>query len=100
MDTKPKKSTTLHPQTDGQTEVVNMTVVHFLRGYYRKHPKLWDESLHYVQHAYNHVAHSSTKSSPFETCFGYLPKTPMDFSFGKDDVVDGCHDVERALKFI
>ena len=100
MDTKLKNSTTFHPQTDRQTEVVNMTVVHLLRGQCSKHPKLWVESLHYVQHAYNHAAHSSTKRSPFETCFGYLPKTPMDFSFGKDNIFDGCHDVEKALKFI
>ena len=79
---------------------MNRTVVHLLRGYSSKHPKLWDESLHYVQHAYNHAAHSSTKRSPFEICFSYLPKTPMDFSFGKDDVLDGCHDAEKALKFI
>ncbi|XP_059067898.1 uncharacterized protein LOC131858618 [Cryptomeria japonica] len=24
----------------------------------------------------------------------------MDFAFGKNDVVDGCHDAKRALKFI
>ena len=39
------------------------------------------------------------KKSPFETSFGYLSKTPMDFSFGKD-VVDGHHDADKALRFI
>jgi hypothetical protein len=53
MDIKLKKRTTFHPQTDGQTEVVNRTMVHLLRSYCSKHPKLWDEHLHYIQHAYN-----------------------------------------------
>jgi hypothetical protein len=100
MDTKLKKSTAFHPQTDGQTEVVNRTVVHLLRAYCSKHPKLWDEHLHYVQHAYNRAKHSSTQMSPFETCFGYLPKSPLDFIFGKDIVVDGQYDIDRAEKFI
>jgi hypothetical protein len=69
MDTKLKKSTAFHPQTDGQTEVVNRTVVHLLRAYCSKHPKLWDEHLHYVQHAYNRAKHSSMQTFPFETCF-------------------------------
>jgi hypothetical protein len=100
MDTKLKKSTTFHPQTDGQTEVVNRTVVHLLRAYCSKHPKLWDEHLHYIQHAYNRAKHSSTQTSPFEACFGYLPKSPLDFIFGKDIVVDGQYDIDRAEKFI
>ena len=47
------------------------------------HPKLWDESLHSVQHAYNRALHSSTGRSPLVTCFGYLPKSPMDFMVKK-----------------
>jgi hypothetical protein len=100
MDTKLKKSTTFHPQTDGQTEVVNRTVVHLLRAYCSKHPKLWDEHLHYIQHAYNRAKHSSTQTSPFEACFGYFPKSPLDFIFGKDIAVDGQYDIDRAEKFI
>jgi hypothetical protein len=100
MDTKLKKSTTFHPQTDRQTEVVNRIVAHLLRGYCAKHPKLWDAQLHYVQHAYNRAIHSSTQKSPFKTCFGYLPKSPLDFVFGKDSVEYGQVDADKALKFI
>jgi hypothetical protein len=80
MDTKLKRSTAFHPQIDGQTEVVNKTMVLLLRGYCRKHPKLWDEHIPHVQHAYNRALHSSTQSSPFETCFGL----PTKGSFGLD----------------
>jgi hypothetical protein len=99
MDTKLKKSTTFHPQTDGQTEVVNHIVVHLLRAYCSKHPKLWDEHLHYIQHAYNRAKHSSTQTSPFEACFGYFPKSPLDFIFGKDIAVDVIRGSNFAQKF-
>jgi hypothetical protein len=84
MDTKLKRSTAFHPQTDEKTEVVNITMVLFLRGYYSKHPKLWDEQIPNVQHAYNRALHSSTQSSPFETFFGYLPKVPLDLMYRRD----------------
>eukprot|EP00253_Pinus_taeda_P029521 PITA_29521 len=95
-----KKSTTFHPQTDDQTKVVNRTVIQLLKGYCSKHPKLWDEHLCYVQHAYNRAKHSSTQRSPFETCFGFTPWYPLDFVFGKDIAVDGHSDVDKAMKFI
>ena len=40
------------------------------------------------------------KKSPFETCFGYLPKYPLEFVFGKDTVESGRVDVDKARKFI
>jgi len=100
MDTKLKKSTTFHPQTDGQTEVVNRIVIHLLRGYCSKNPKLWDEHLCYAQHAYNRDKHSSTQRSPFETYFGFTPRSPLDFVFGKDIAADGHSDVDKETKFI
>jgi len=60
MATKLKKSMTFHPKIDEQTKVVNWKVVHLLQGYYSKHPKLWDEQLPYIQHAYNNAMHSFT----------------------------------------
>ena len=82
------------------TEVVNRTVIQFLRGYCSKHTKLWDEHLCYVQHAYNRAKHSSTQRSHFHTCFGFIPMNPLDFVFGKNIVVDGHSDVDKATKFI
>jgi hypothetical protein len=65
-----------------------------------KHPKLWDEQIPYVQHAYNRALHSSTQSSPFETCFGYLPKVPLDLMYGRDVDVNEERTEDRARKFI
>jgi hypothetical protein len=75
---------------------VNRIVVHIIHGYCRKHPKLWDENLHYIQHAYNRAKHSPTQTSPFEACFGYFPKYHLYFIFGKDIAIDGHYDIDRA----
>jgi len=100
MDTKIKRSTTFHPQTNGQIKVVNHTMVHLLRGYCGKHPKLWVENFPYVQHAYNRASNSSTQISPFETCLGYLPIDPLDMVFGKEEDGNGRYDRDKAKKFI
>ena len=71
-----------------------------LRGYCNKHPKLWDESLHYVKDAYNRAFHSSTNRSPFETCYGYLPKSPMNFVFSHKTKEDGYDNAKKAMRFI
>jgi hypothetical protein len=100
MDTKLRKSTAFHPQIDGKMEVVNKKVIHLLQGYCNKFPNLWYEQFYYVQHAYNNAIHSSTMRSPFETCFGYFPRSPLDLSIGKDSVEDGCNDPNKDKKFI
>eukprot|EP00253_Pinus_taeda_P021751 PITA_21751 len=38
--------------------------------------------------------------SPFETCFGFTPTSPLDFVFSKDIAVDGHNDVDKETKFI
>ena len=53
-------STACHPQTDGQTEVVNQTLSTLLRTTVNKNLKNWNECLTYVEFAYNHSVHSAT----------------------------------------
>jgi hypothetical protein len=100
MDTKLKNSTNFHPQIEGQTEVVNIIVVHLIRGYYSKHPKLWDEKFPYIHHGYSHAMHSSTQKNRFEVCFGYLPKSPMEFVFRESNQEYGQDDTNKSKRFI
>jgi hypothetical protein len=65
LDTKLTKSTSFHPQTNGQIEVVNRMIVHILCMYNSKNPRTWDKSLPYVQHNYNMSLHNSIGHSPF-----------------------------------
>ena len=75
-------------------------MIHLLCGYCNKHPKLWDENLNYIQHAYNRANHSSTQTSPFEACLGYFPKSPLGLFFGKDVSIYGHSDIDKAKRFI
>ena len=75
-------------------------MIQLLKGYCSKHPKLWDEHLCYVKHAYNRAKHSSTQKSLFETYFGFIPRSPLDFVFEKDIAVVGHGDVDKATRFI
>ena len=80
LGTKLLFSTTCHPQTDGQTEVVNRTLSTLLRAIIKKNIKAWEECLPHVEFAYNRSVHSATKFSPFEIVYGFNPLTPLDLS--------------------
>jgi hypothetical protein len=71
-------STTCHPQTDGQTKVVNRTLSTMLRAVLKKNLKLWEDCPPHVEFAYNRAVHSTTNSCPFEIVYGFKPHTPMD----------------------
>jgi hypothetical protein len=53
LGTKLLYSTTCHPQTDGQTEVVNRTVIQLLRAIIQKNLKNWEDCLSFIEFAYN-----------------------------------------------
>jgi transposase InsO family protein len=57
--------TSCHPQTDGQTEVVNRTLSTMLRAVLKTKFKLWEECLPHIEFVYNRSLHSMTKVSPF-----------------------------------
>ena len=77
LGTKLLFSTTCHPQTDGQTEVVNRTLSTMLRAVLTKNIKMWVDYLLHVEFAYRSV-HSTTKLCPFEIVYGLLPRAPID----------------------
>ncbi|WVZ53115.1 hypothetical protein U9M48_004101 [Paspalum notatum var. saurae] len=78
LGTKLLFSTTCHPQTDGQTEVVNRTLSTMLRAVLKKNLKMWEECLPHVEFAYNRAVHSTTKVSHFQVVYGFNPRAPID----------------------
>jgi len=63
LRTKLNFSTSCHPQTDGQTEVVNRSLSIMLRAILKGNNKSWDEYLPHIEFAYNRVVHRTTKIS-------------------------------------
>jgi len=59
-------STTYHPQTNGQVERYNRTIVGQLRTYFEDHQDRWDELVSMVSLAFNSRPHQSTKVAPLE----------------------------------
>jgi hypothetical protein len=86
-------SSSYHPQTDGQTEVVNRTLEMYLRCVTGDQPKNWVKWLPWVEYTYNTSWHSSTKHTPFEVVYGRVPPTLLSYIPGTARV----QAVEHAL---
>jgi hypothetical protein len=73
-----------HPQTDGQTEVVNRSLGALLRSLVGEHFKSWDTKLFQAEFAYNRSTNRSTGLSPFTIIYGSNPRTPLDLALIPD----------------
>ena len=87
-------STAYHPQSDGQTEVVNKSLEHYLRAFAVDRPHSWVDWLPLAEFWFNTNFHTSTKLTPFEALFGYPPPRLLDYIPGTTKV----ESVEGHLK--
>ena len=71
-----RMSTAYHPETDGQTERQNRTLLTMLRAYAAERPENWDSRLAAAEYAYNDSLHASTGYTPFYLEYGQDPLTP------------------------
>ena len=83
-------SSAYHLQSDGQIEVVNKSLEHYLRACTTNRPSTWVEWLPLAEFWFNTNFHSSIKMTPFEALYGYLPPRVLDYvaSTTRFDVVD------------
>ncbi|KAE8704407.1 General regulatory factor 9, MU isoform 1 [Hibiscus syriacus] len=73
-------SSAYHPQTDGQTEVVNRSLGNLLRCLAGTKPKHWDLVLPQAEFAYNISKNRTTCLSPFEIVYGQNPSGVLDLA--------------------
>ena len=78
LATKLQYSSAYHPQTDGQTEVVNRSLGNLLRCLAKDHIKQWDLTLPQAEFAYNSTVNRSTGKSPFQVVYGQNPNQVVD----------------------
>ena len=75
---KLKFSTAFHPQTDGQTKVVNSSLGNLLRCLVGEANWNWDSILPIAQLSYNSSVNRFIGASPFEVVHGYTSRKPLD----------------------
>ena len=74
-----KLSTAFHPQTDGQTEVMNQYLDQRLRPFVSYYQDNWSELLPIMDYAQLTMPHESIGMSPFELLNAYPPRTSFDW---------------------
>jgi len=71
------KTTAYHPQTDGQTERVNRSLLAYLRHFVGETHADWDEHLANAESAYNNTSHDSTGMAPAYLMLGHAIEPPF-----------------------
>jgi len=76
--TKLRRSTAFHPQTNGQAEKANSIVERYPRSFVRTRPQEWDRFLALAEFSYGSHKHKSTGLAPFEADLSYIQRLPLD----------------------
>ncbi|WVZ77751.1 hypothetical protein U9M48_025578 [Paspalum notatum var. saurae] len=70
---KLRMSTAFHPQTDGQSEIVNKVIAMYLRCVTGDRPRAWLDWLPWAEYCYNTSFHTALRATPFEVVYGRPP---------------------------
>lgn len=73
-------STTCHPESDRQTEIVNKKIEVYLIAVIHNNPRTWVDLLPWTDLWYNIAFHHSAGTFPFEIVYGWAPSTLTPYS--------------------
>jgi hypothetical protein len=77
-----RMSTAFHPQTDGQSEVVNKVIAMHLRCVTGDRPRSWVDWLSWAEYCYNTSFHTALRATPFEVVYGRPPPPILPYTVG------------------
>jgi hypothetical protein len=77
LGTKLIRSSSYHPQTDGQTERINQILEDMLRASILHFDKSWDKCLSLAKFSYNNSYQASLKMAPFDALYGRRCRSPL-----------------------
>ncbi|KAI3694717.1 hypothetical protein L1987_77686 [Smallanthus sonchifolius] len=86
--TKLQLSTSYHPQTGGQTEVLNRCLEAYLRCFAHEQPTRWSSFLPWAEYSYNIGYHTSADTTPFSVVYGRPPPSLLPYVAGETKNVD------------
>lgn len=89
-------SSAYHPQSDGQTEILNRYLEDYLHCFTGDHPKQWYHLLSWAEWHYNTAWHSVIQMLPYEVVYGRAPPTLLDY-VGSSTIVEAVHTILLEL---
>jgi hypothetical protein len=90
-------TTAYHPQTNGQVERFNRTILNSLRGYVAANQNNWDEFTSALTFAYNARVHTAIGLAPFELV---LSRPPVTLSTEIPSTETECNAETEKLRFL
>jgi len=100
VGTKLHMTSAFHPQSDGQTEVVNRVIVKYMRCFTGDRPRQWLRWLPWAEYVYNTAYQTSLHETPFRVVYGRDPPSIRSYEPGETRVAAAAQEMEAREAFL